>query len=157
MTTKSVTSLQATRAVVFDAYGTLFNTPSISAQCEEFFPGHGNKLALLWRRKQLEYSWLTSLMGKYRDFAVLTREALAFACEQMALPLDGGRADALMFSYEKLHLFPEVRDALAKLSHLKLAILSNGWPVMLAVFVRHSPIPFDPVLSADEVCCFKSH
>lgn len=73
------------KAFVFDAYGTLFDTRSVLDRCEEVFPGHGAALTTLWRSKQLEYSWLRSLIGRYEDFWQLTRDGLAYACQSLGL------------------------------------------------------------------------
>jgi 2-haloacid dehalogenase len=72
-------------AFVFDAYGTLFDPLSFRERADEFFPGHGAELCQLWRAKQLEYSWLRTLMQRYQDFWGITEEALAFACETLQL------------------------------------------------------------------------
>ena len=66
-------------ALIFDAYGILFDPFSVGTRCERFFPGHGAALSRLWRAKQLEYTWLRSLMGRYEDFWKVTRDTLVFA------------------------------------------------------------------------------
>lgn len=71
------------KALVFDAYGTLFDVLSISSLCEDLFPGHGKEMAQIWRRKQLEYSWLRSLMGRYRAFWALTEDALVYTANSL--------------------------------------------------------------------------
>ena len=73
------------RALVFDAYGTLFNVHSVMATCDTLFPGKGAALSQLWRTKQLEYSWLRSLMNRYVDFNQVTRESLQYACKSLGL------------------------------------------------------------------------
>ncbi|MEO8385219.1 MAG: HAD-IA family hydrolase, partial [Betaproteobacteria bacterium] len=73
------------RAVVFDAYGTLLNTQSVVENCEALFPGKGSALSQMWRSKQLEYSWLRSLMERYVDFNQVTRESLQFTCKSLGL------------------------------------------------------------------------
>ena len=72
-------------AVVFDAYGTLFDVHSVIGRCEQLFPGAGETLSRLWRSKQLEYTWLRSLMGRYQDFESVTRAALIYACASLGL------------------------------------------------------------------------
>src|SRR6185312_12769114 len=74
-------------ALVFDAYGTLFDVHSVMRRCEAFFPGRHVALSQLWRSKQLEYTWLRSLMRRYAPFSTVTREALAHACEALRLEL----------------------------------------------------------------------
>lgn len=81
------------KALVFDAYGTLFDVRSVASACEALFPGRGDALTGLWRAKQLEYTWLLSLMGGYEEFGSVTRRALRFSCKSLGLPLDK-RAEA---------------------------------------------------------------
>ena len=152
---------KAIRAVVFDAYGTLFNVHSVVETCEVLFPGKGSALSQLWRSKQLEYSWLRSLMGRYVDFNQVTHESLQFACESLGLPFSDLAVTRLNDAYRRLALFD---DTLAVLQHLqsnlptaKRAILSNGAPEMLSAVVTHNNIGkfFDAVLSVNEVGVFK--
>ena len=147
----------AVAAVVFDAYGTLFDVYSVTDRCEALFPGKGEALSRLWRAKQLEYSWLTSLMRRYRDFETLTGEALSYACEHLGLTLDQQGAQALMGAYDRLAPYREVPAALEALAGLPLAILSNGSPRMLASVVESSGLAarFAAVLSVDEVRAYK--
>jgi 2-haloacid dehalogenase len=141
------------QALVFDAYGTLYDVHSVVRRCETCFPGKGMSLSQLWRSKQLEYTWQRSLMQRYVPFSSVTREALVYSCT--ALGLDAREhVDALMAEYLRLAPFPEVPHALERL-HLKKAILSNGSPDMLEPLVRHSRLRFDAVLSVDEVKVYK--
>lgn len=128
------------RALVFDAYGTLFDVHSVAQLCEELWPGQGAALSRLWRAKQLEYTWLRSLMRRYEDFARITEAALLHACAALGLPIDEQRRRKLLGAYRELATFPEVRDALAalKASKIRLAILSNGSPAMLRAVVAHA-------------------
>ncbi len=146
-------------AVLFDAYGTLYDVYSVLARCEQAFPGKGTALSQLWRTKQLEYTWLRSLMGKYEDFEVVTRAALRFACKSLQLALDETSSKALMDEYLRLATFPEVKGALAKLSHLKLCILSNGSPRLLQSIVRNAGLEstFTQVISVHSLKVFKPH
>jgi 2-haloacid dehalogenase len=147
------------KAVVFDAYGTLFDVHSVIALCDELFPGNGPAISQLWRTRQLEYTWLRSLMGRYEDFGVVTRGALAFACATLNLPLTGRETDALLAAYNRLALFAEARAALDRLSNHKLAILSNGSPALLEPLVRNAGLDtvMSAVLSVDEVRVYKPH
>lgn len=147
------------RALVFDAYGTLFDVHSISTACESLFPGTGADLSRLWRTKQLEYTWLRSLMGRYADFETITRDALGYASGALGLELAQSNAIGLMESYRQLSAFSEVKDALAALHGRKLAILSNGSPAMLNALVEHAGMSklFDAVISVDELKMFKPH
>lgn len=140
-------------ALVFDAYGTLYDVHSVMRRCEACFPGKGAALSQLWRAKQLEYTWQRSLMQRYVPFSTVTREALAYSCA--ALGLDATpHLDALMAEYLALAPFPEVPKALSRLT-MKKAILSNGSPDMLDPLVRHSGLRFDAVLSVDELKVYK--
>ena len=147
------------RALVFDAYGTLFDVHSVVARCESLFPGHGAALSQLWRQKQLEYTWLRSLMGRYERFEAITGHALRYACGALRLTLAADAERALVQEYRRLSMFPEVASALAGLRDCRLAILSNGSPEMLDAVVRHGALDrlLDRVISVDEVRVFKPH
>jgi len=142
---------------VFDAYGTLFDVHSVAALAESLFPGQGVALSQLWRAKQLEYTWLRSLMGTYVDFGAITEAALAYAGGALDLPLDGGKKTRLMAAYDNLALFPDARPALAALAGRKLAILSNGSPAMLRPLVEHAQLAatLNAVISVDEIKLYK--
>jgi len=140
-------------ALVFDAYGTLYDVHSVARRCESCFAGKGTQLSQLWRAKQLEYTWQRSLMQRYAPFSQVTREALAYACA--ALGLDAApHAAALMAEYLHLAPFPEVPAALERLK-MKRAILSNGSPDLLDPLVRNSGLRFDAVLSVDPLKIYK--
>jgi len=146
------------QAIAFDAYGTLFDVHSVIALCDRRFPGRGAELSRLWRAKQLEYTWLRSLSGQYKDFWMVTESALAFACRSLNLACPPGTRDELMESYLHLDVFSDVRPALAKLSQYKLAILSNGSPRMLSAAVDSASLKgvFTDVISVDEVKIYKT-
>jgi 2-haloacid dehalogenase len=127
---------------------------SVIQRCDRFWPGRGAALSQLWRTKQLEYTWQRSLMRRYAPFSQVTREALAYACQALKLPLAAHQEDALMQQYLALAAYPDVPDALAALTGRK-AILSNGSPDMLEPLVSHSGLTFDAVLSVDAVKMFK--
>ena len=141
-------------ALVFDAYGTLFDVHSVMRRCEACWPGKGAALSAAWRAKQLEYTWQRSLMRAYRPFSQVTRDALEYCCEAMGLALSSSRAEELMREYRRLALFPDVKEALRRLPGKK-AILSNGSPDMLDPLVESSGLRFDAVLSVDELKIFK--
>ena len=145
------------RALVFDAYGTLFDVHSVAQRCESFWPGAGTQLSQQWRAKQLEWTWQRSLMRRYVPFSQVTRNALGYACAALHLVLDAEKADRLMRDYLALALYPDVRAALDALrsTDCKLAILTNGSPDMIEPLVAHSELAFDAVLSVDEVGVFK--
>ena len=148
---------QEVKALVFDAYGTLFDTHSVISLCDQLFPGHGAALSQVWRRKQLEYTWLLSLMDHYKDFWQVTDAALTFACKSLNLRLESQARDRLMEAYLELRPFPEVRQALSKLNNYPLAILSNGSPRMLQAAVKSGEFEgvFSAIISADEVKIYK--
>src|ERR687891_977811 len=104
---------QELKALAFDAYGTLFDIHSVISACEELFPGKGQSCSQLWRQKQLEYTWLLSLMGHYEDFWQVTERALAFACKALDLRCPDESRQRLMEAYLHLETYREVRSALA--------------------------------------------
>jgi 2-haloacid dehalogenase len=146
-------------AVIFDAYGTLFDVHSVVARCDELFPGRGKELSQLWRAKQLEYSWLRSLMGRYEPFESITRDALAYSCRVLGLALADASVSTLMRQYRQLTAYTDVPSTLQALKHRKLAILSNGSPDMLQAVVAHAGLQsaFDAVLSVDQLRIYKPH
>jgi 2-haloacid dehalogenase len=145
------------KAMVFDAYGTLFDVHSVMAKLEEFFPGQAEALSQLWRTKQLEYTWLVSLMGHYRDFWQVTREALIFACRSLGVPLEPAVQESLLEAYLHLSPYPEVSAALEGLAAFPRVILSNGSPRMLTEVVANAGLSrdFSQIISVDEVQIFK--
>jgi 2-haloacid dehalogenase len=142
------------QALVFDAYGTLFDVHSVIRRCDGFWPGKGQALSQLWRQKQLEYTWQRSLMRRYVPFSQITREALGYACESLKLALDAAQTDALMQEYLRISPYADVPGAQQKLKGKK-AILTNGSPDMIEPLVEHSGLGFDAVLSVDAVKMFK--
>lgn len=144
------------RAFVFDAYGTLFDVHSIVDVARAIAPDP-QALSLLWRQKQLEYTWLRSLMERYEDFWVVTGQALRYALRRLGITATEAQVEALMDAYLSLLPFPEVPSALRALSGTPLAILSNGSPRMLESAVRTSGLDgvFTHVLSVDAVAVYK--
>ena len=146
-------------ALVFDAYGTLFDVYAVTALCEHLFPGHGQALATMWRAKQLQYSLLRSVMEQYRDFWQLTEDGLAYSARSLTLELTSEKRRQLMDAYLTLAAFPDVKDGLEQLRTmgLQLAVLSNGAPAMLTAAVRNAGLAslFDAVISVDEVQTYK--
>ena len=149
------------RALVFDAYGTLFDVHSIVTICERLFPGKGASLSQTWRVKQLEYTWLRNSMQRHVDFNDVTQDALRVACEALALSYTDAVLDELNHAYRTLQPFADARSTLATLNAAqqkpKLAILSNGAPDMLNAVVKHNGFDslLDAVLSVEEVGVFK--
>ncbi len=142
------------RTFVFDAYGTLFDVHSVQRLCDGFWPGHGLALSQAWRAKQLEYTWLRSLMGRYVPFSRVTEDALLYACAVLKLNCGEKETGALMDEYRRLALYPEVSRALDKVEG-KRAILTNGSPDMIDPLVAQSGLRFDAVLSVDSLGTYK--
>jgi 2-haloacid dehalogenase len=145
------------KALVFDAYGTLFDVHSVISTCEQNFPGQGPALSQAWRAKQLEYTWLRSLLGRYKDFWQVTESALLFACKSLNLSCPAATLAQLMEAYLHLDPFPEVPQALRSLSGYRLAILSNGSPRMLRAAVESSGLKgvFSHVISVEAAKIYK--
>ena len=128
-------------ALVFDAYGTLFDVHSVTRLADAHFPGKGAALSAAWRTKQLEYTWLRSLMGRYEDFNRVTLAALEWSLQSLALDAEPAVRDALLAEYRRLAMFPEVPATLERLARDRpLAILSNGHPEMLEALVDHNGV-----------------
>ena len=146
----------APRAYLFDAYGTLFDVHSV-IEAGRAITSDPQALSNLWRQKQLEYTWLRSLMGRYEDFWAVTESALQFAVRRLALTATEAQLSTLMNAYLALAPFPEVRAALARLAGTPLGILSNGSPRMLEAAVRSSGLAgvLRHVLSVDVVGTYK--
>ncbi len=166
----STRSAETPRAVLFDAYGTLFDVYSVGLLAEQLFPGHGQALSLLWRDKQIEYTRLvtTSNHGAhYQPFWALTRAALVYALKRIVAPTQAAGADfepqieRLMNQYRHLSAFPEVRDVLSalKAQGIPTGILSNGDAAMLNLAVKSAGLDglLDHVISVDPIRKYKTH
>ena len=179
----SATTTHSPKAVIFDAYGTLFDVHSVIAAAEQMFPGHGDALSQLWRQKQIEYTQLRTLAAPaaapgahYRPFWDITLDALRFAAKKLQLTLGRTAEKRLMDEYACLSAFPDAVPALRLLrlsrgesltsqasasgesaSRARLAILSNGNPQMLDIAVKSAGMTglFDHVLSVDAVRAYK--
>jgi 2-haloacid dehalogenase len=145
------------RAFVFDAYGTLFDIHSVVVRAASNIPGDLQTLSILWRQKQLEYTWLRSLMERYEDFWDVTEAALRSAVTQLKIEASDAQLDSLLQAYLIPSPFPDVKPALDALKGVPLAILSNGSPRMLESAVRHSGLEhyFAEVISVDRVKTYK--
>lgn len=145
------------KAVVFDAYGTLYDIQSVAAITEEAFPGYGDIITQIWRIKQLEYTWLRSLMRRYEDFSAITRDSLAYTIRVLGLKHDAATFERIMDKYLHLDLYPDALVTLAALKGRKLAILSNGSTGMLNALVRNSGLDrvLDATISIDSQKIFK--
>jgi len=155
-----VTLLTGIRVCVFDAYGTIFDVASAAAHCPDVPENRRALLTSLWRDKQLQYTWLRTLQGRYVDFWHVTGDALHFALDSLGIPNESLHK-RLMNLYRTLAAFPEVPDVLRSLrqSGFATAILSNGSPRMLDDAVSAAGLTglFDAVLSANAVGVFKTH
>src|SRR5271170_6000568 len=152
----------ATKALVFDAYGTLYDVHSVYAKTEALCPGKGDLITQIWRLKQLEYTWLQTSLQDYRDFAFLTRASLEFALRAAGIEPSDGILGPLFGKYLDLDPYPEAKVALGQLKALggrKLAILSNGSTAMLSALVKNSGLDMflDATISVDGARRFKPH
>jgi len=152
--------LHSIEACVFDAYGTLFDVNSAARTAQDSLGEKWQPLAELWRAKQLQYTWLRGLAGRHADFWQVTGDALDFAMVTLRVNDPALRA-RLMNLYLVLSAYPEVPDTLQRLKEagMKLAILSNGTPAMLAAAAANAGIAdlFDAILSVEEVQVYKPH
>ena len=152
--------LMTIQAIIFDAYGTLFDVYSIGALAERLFPGRGAALAELWRDKQIEYTRLRTLSNTYKPFWEVTQDALIFTCRKLGLDLSLDAQNQIMGQYAKLQAFPENLSVLRALRDQgkKLAILSNGNPDMLDAAVHAAGFQdlLNAVLSVHAVQKFKT-
>ena len=151
-------NVQPSRALVFDAYGTLFNVAAVSQACAGIAANPTGFVAL-WRAKQLEYAFLRALMRRYADFWSVTRDALRYAAAATGTALTPSQETALLEAWYQVEPFPDVLPALGELKArgLTLAILSNGAPPMLERLVRETGLAsmFDRLLSVDAVQTYK--
>jgi 2-haloacid dehalogenase len=147
----------AIRALVFDAYGTLYDVQSVRGLATGLCGARGELVTQLWRLKQLEYTWLRGLMRAYEDFWPVTRASLEYALLAAGLEPSDEICQPLMQKYLALDLYPEATEALDALAPYKLAILSNGSPMMLDELVRNSGVAgrFADVISVDRARSFK--
>jgi 2-haloacid dehalogenase len=145
------------KAIVFDAYGTLYDIQSVADVTEQAFPGYGEIVTQVWRIKQLEYSWLRTLMRRYQDFSVVTRDSLAYTLRVLGLTYDDAVLAGITDKYLHLDLYPDALAALAELKGRKLAILSNGSPDMLNALVKNTGLDglLDATISVDANKVFK--
>lgn len=154
------TVLNGIKACVFDAYGTLFDVSSVARGAQDALGERWQALSDLWRTKQLQYTWLRGLAGHHVDFWQVTGDALDYAMTTLGME-DRTLRERLMNLYLSISAYPEVPAMLAALKArgMKLAILSNGSPTMLASAATNSGIAdyFDAVLSVEDVRVYKPH
>jgi 2-haloacid dehalogenase len=145
------------KAIVFDAYGTLYDIQSVASITDRAFPGYGELITQIWRIKQLEYTWLRSLMRRYEDFSVITRDSLAYTLKILGLAYDERIFELIMDKYVHLDLYPDAKSTLLSLNGYKRAILSNGSTDMLTTLVRNTGLDsiLDATISIDAKQIFK--
>jgi 2-haloacid dehalogenase len=157
VTAAAAAPLRSVRAFVFDAYGTLFDVASAAARHREALGERHVALSRLWRQKQLEYTWLRTLMGRHADFQQVTADALDYALEALSLP--AALRDRLLEIYLELDAYPDAAATLRLLRGrgLRTGILSNGTPAMLEAIVGKATLPalFDAVLSIETIGRYK--
>ena len=145
------------KAIIFDAYGTLFDVNSAAEKCKSKIGDKWENFANYWRKTQLEYTWLRSLMGRHKDFWQITEDSLDKSMK--AFKINIGMKNELLDLYKILSPYPEVKETLEKLKEreYKLAILSNGTPSLLNELVKSNKLNnlFDDIFSIEEVKIYK--
>ena len=145
------------KAIIFDAYGTLFDVNSAAEKCKDKIGDKWESFANYWRTTQLEYTWLRSLMSRHKDFWQVTKDSLDKSME--AFKIDSSMRGDLLDLYKILSTFPEVKEVLSKLKekNYKLAILSNGTPTLLNELVKSNNLEgiFDKIFSIEQVGIYK--
>ena len=147
------------KAIIFDAYGTLFDVNSAAEKCKDKIGKKWENFSNYWRTTQLEYTWLRNLMGRHKDFWQITEDSLDKSMK--VFEIDGLMKNDLLNLYKILSTFPEVKDALKILKEkkYKLAILSNGTPSLLNELVKSNGLDniFNDIFSIEEVKVYKPH
>jgi 2-haloacid dehalogenase len=145
------------KVFVFDVYGTLFDVYSVKKICEEMYPEMGNKISQLWRKKQLEYSFLRQLMGNYIDFFQITKDALLYTCQKLNVEVTEEKLKKLVETYDHLKPYPETLDVLTALKNCKKVIFTNGTYNMIEKLLKNSNLHlyFDEIISVDEIKQYK--
>ena len=149
--------MQNIKAIIFDAYGTLFDVNSAAEKCKRKIGEKWKNFSNYWRTTQLEYTWLRSLMKRHKDFWQITEDSLDKS--MLTFKIDKSMRNELLNLYKELSTFPEVKSVLEELKKksIKLAILSNGTPSLLSNLVKNSNLEnlFDDVFSIEEVKIYK--
>ena len=149
--------MQNIKAIIFDAYGTLFDVNSAAEKCKDKIGDKWESFANYWRTTQLEYTWLRSLMNRHKDFWQVTEDSLDKSMKAFKINL--AMRNELLNLYKKLSTFPEVKGALndLKKKNYKISILSNGTPALLNEFVSSNNLDnvFDDIFSIEEVGIYK--
>lgn len=147
-------------AVIFDAYGTLFDVYSVASLADEIFPGKGGEIARIWRERQIDYTRIRTLCDQYVDFRKITEDALSFACNSLNLELSADNKNRLMDQYDHLSAFPENLGVLDQLKSqgLQLGILSNGTTGMIDGAIQSAEMEgyFDHILTVENIRKYKT-
>ena len=147
------------KAIIFDAYGTLFDVNSAAEKCKDKIGGKWESFSNYWRTTQLEYTWLRSLMNRHKDFWTVTKDSLDKSMQ--VFKIEPSMRNELLDLYKVLSTFPEVKEVLNKLKekNYKLAILSNGTPSLLNELVKSNNLDsiFDDIFSIEEVKVYNPH
>ena len=145
------------KAIIFDAYGTLFDVNSAAEKCKEKIGDKWESFSNYWRITQLEYTWLRSLMKRHKDFWKITEDSLDKSMK--VFNIDNSMKNELLNLYKVLSTFPEVNEVLKKLKEkkYKIAILSNGTPSLLNDLVKSNNLDniFDDIFSIEQVGIYK--
>lgn len=144
---------------VFDVYGTLFDVHSVKEKADELFDGKGTEISEIWRRKQLEYSFLRQLMGNYETFSDVTKDSLKYALKQLSIPFSNKEVESLLEQYTSLRAYDEVQNVLSTLKEKGkvLAVFSNGSRDMLDPLVEQAGMNeyFQHIISVDDTKQYK--
>ena len=147
------------KAIIFDAYGTLFDVNSAAEKCKDKIGEKWERFANFWRTTQLEYTWLRSLMDRHKDYWQVTEDSLDKSL--LAFKIDPNMRSELLNLYKILNTFPEVKEVLKKLKEkkYKISILSNGTPDLIDALVKNNDLEkmFDDIFSIEEVGIYKPH
>ncbi|WP_404469324.1 haloacid dehalogenase type II [Sutcliffiella horikoshii] len=144
---------------VFDVYGTLFDVHSVKKKADKLFDGKGTEISEIWRRKQLEYSFLRQLMGNYETFSDVTKDSLKYALKQLSIPFSNKEVESLLEQYTSLRAYDEVQNVLSTLKEKGkvLAVFSNGSRDMLEPLVEQAGMNeyFQHIISVDDTKQYK--
>ena len=146
------------RALLFDVYGTLLDVHGLTDALERIAPGRGAGLSALWRQKQIDYTRLRTMSGRYAPFDEVTADGLDAAAETLEISLSPAQRDELLAAYRTLPPHPDAASALATLRGFRLGVLSNGTPAMLAAALDAAGLAqqLPLVLSVDTVRAYKT-
>ena len=145
------------QALVFDVYGTLFDVYSVKEKCRELYSDKGEEVSIVWRQKQLQYSFLRQLMGQYEPFSQITKDALDYTLTKLGLPYDEEKVETLLEAYRNLEAHPESAEILEQMRDKKIAVFSNGSRDMLEPLIKNSVLfeLIDEIISVDDIKQYK--